>query len=93
MIVSFLCPATEEIHRGNQTPGLPADIQKTALRKLQQLAASRILADLKVPPANHLEGLKGNRRGQHSIRINDRYRLCFVWKESGVEDVEIVDYH
>ena len=93
MIVSFLCPATEEIHKGHKTPDLPSDIQSTALRKLQQLHIAQTLADLKVPPGNRLEPLKGNRKGQHSIRINDKYRLCFVWKESGVEDVEIVDYH
>jgi len=64
-----------------------------ALRKLQQLDIARKLDDLRVPPGNRLEPLKGNRRGQYSIRINDKYRLCFVWADNGAEEVEIVDYH
>ncbi|MGA2438966.1 MAG: type II toxin-antitoxin system RelE/ParE family toxin [Acidobacteriaceae bacterium] len=64
-----------------------------ALRKLDQLEAAARLDDLRVPPGNRLESLRGNRRGQHSIRINDQWRICFVWKEDGAHDVEIVDYH
>jgi proteic killer suppression protein len=93
MINSFRCEATEQIHKGESTPDLPSDIQKVALRKLQQLDLAQKLDDLRVPPGNRLEPLKGDRKGQHSIRINDKYRVCFVWTESGVEDVEIVDYH
>ncbi|MDD2762805.1 MAG: type II toxin-antitoxin system RelE/ParE family toxin [Opitutaceae bacterium] len=93
MITSFRCPATAQIHRGEKAPGLPAGIQKVALRKLQQLDIAKRLDDLRIPPGNRLEPLKGDRAGQHSIRINDKYRLCFIWTERGVESVEIVDYH
>jgi len=93
VIVSFRDHATEQIHRGAATPDLPAAIQTVALRKLQQLDIARKLDDLRVPPGNRLEPLKGNRRGQYSIRINDKYRLCFVWADNGAEEVEIVDYH
>ena len=68
-------------------------ILRPALRKLIQLNAAEVLEDLRFPPGNHLEALKGNRRGQHSIRINQQYRICFVWKNAGPENVEIVDYH
>ena len=93
MINSFRCEATEQIHKGESTPDLPSDIQKVAPRKLQQLDIAQKLDDLRVPPGNRLEPLKRDRKGQHSIRINDKYRVCFVWTESGVEGVEIVDYH
>ena len=93
MILSFRCKATQGIHQGDKTPELPADIQKVALRKLQQLDIAKKLDDLRVPPGNRLEPLKGSRRGQHSIRINDKYRICFVWTDRGVEEVEIIDYH
>ena len=69
------------------------NIERVARRKLLMLNAATQLAALKVPPGNQLEPLKGNRRGQHSIRINDQWRICFVWKDDGVHDVEIVDYH
>ena len=68
-------------------------IERTALRKLRQLAAAVSLNDLRLPPGNRLEALKGDRTGQHSIRINDRWRICFVWTDAGPEEVEIVDYH
>ena len=68
-------------------------IERVALRKLTQLQVAACLADLRVPPGNRLEALKGDRVGQHSIRINDQYRLCFRWTPAGAEDVEIVDYH
>ncbi len=93
MILSFRCGATEQIYKGDKSPDLPADIQKVALRKLQQLDIAQKLDDLRVPPGNRLELLKGDRKGQHSIRINDKYRLCFTWTDHGVESVEIVDYH
>jgi proteic killer suppression protein len=93
MIISFRCRATAQIHRGDSTPDLPADIQRTALRKLQQLDVAKQLDDLRIPPGNRLEALKGGRKGQHSIRINDKYRLCFIWTSRGIEEVEIVDYH
>ncbi|MFM8335819.1 MAG: type II toxin-antitoxin system RelE/ParE family toxin [Opitutaceae bacterium] len=93
MIISFRCRATAQIHRGDCTPDLPADIQRTALRKLQQLDVAKQLDDLRIPPGNRLEALKGGRKGQHSIRINDKYRLCFIWTSRGIEEVEIVDYH
>jgi len=68
-------------------------IERVALRKLRQLQIASCLADLRVPPGNRLEALKGDRVGQHSIRVNDQYRLCFKWTPAGAEDVEIVDYH
>jgi len=93
MIVSFRDAATEQIFKGVMTPDLPAGIQRVALRKLQQLDIAKKLDDLRIPPGNRLEPLKGNRKGEHSIRINDKYRLCFMWTANGVEEVEIVDYH
>ena len=93
MIISFRCKATEKIHHGDKSPDLPADIQKVALRKLQQLDIAMKLDDLRVPPGNRLEALEGDRKGQHSIRINDKYRICFLWTDRGIEDVEILDYH
>jgi proteic killer suppression protein len=93
MIISFRCEATERIHQGNRAPDLPSDIQRVALRKLQQLDIARKLDDLRIPPGNRLEPLKGTRQGQHSIRINDKYRICFIWTERGIREVEIVDYH
>jgi toxin HigB-1 len=68
-------------------------IERPARRKLLYLHRARTLEDLKVPPGNHLEALKGDRRGQHSIRINDQWRVCFTWKDGDAHDVEIVDYH
>ncbi len=68
-------------------------MQSIALRKLRLLNQARDLSDLRVPPGNRLEALKGSRRGKHNIRINDQWRICFVWKEGGAEHVEIVDYH
>jgi proteic killer suppression protein len=72
---------------------LPPDIQNTARRKLEYLHRARTLRDLLAPPGNRLETLKGNRAGQHGIRINDQWRICFVWHGTGAEQVEIVDYH
>jgi proteic killer suppression protein len=92
MIENFACAETGKIFRGQVSRRLPADIQRTGRRKLLQLQAAAQLLDLAVPPGNRLEALKGGRAGQHSIRINDQWRICFRW-ESGAHEVEIVDYH
>ena len=93
MIHSFRSKATEKIWQGVPSKRLPPDIQRTALRKLIALNQAESLNDLRMPPANRLEALKGDRRGWHSIRINNQWRICFLWKEGDVHDVEIVDYH
>ena len=93
MIRSFRCDQTELIWRGQRSRRLPPDIQSVARRKLRMLNNARTLDDLRIPPANRLEALKGDRAGQHSIRINDRWRICFVWTEGNAQDVQIVDYH
>jgi proteic killer suppression protein len=93
MIASFRDGETEKIWHGERSRRLPTDIQAAALRKLRLINAARRLDDLKVPPGNRLEGLKGNRAGQWSIRINSQWRICFRWRDGGAEDVEIVDYH
>jgi len=93
MIVSFRCKETEKLANGRFSRKLPADIQRVAARKLKLLNDSGDLNDLRVPPANRLEALKGRRKGQHSIRINDQWRICFHWSNSNASDVEIVDYH
>lgn len=92
MIKSFKCKHTEELVKTGKTRSFNA-IQRTAERKLQQLLSAEALKDLKSPPGNRLEPLSGDREGQHSIRINDQWRLCFRWTDEGAEDVEIVDYH
>jgi proteic killer suppression protein len=93
MIVGFASAETELIWSGQRSRRLPGDIQGIALRKLRMLNQARVLSDLRIPPANRLEALRGNRAGQHSIRINDQWRICFVWRDNGASDVEIVDYH
>ena len=93
MIQSFADRETELIWAGRRSRRLPADIQATALRKLRLLNQARALNDLRAPPGNRLEALKGERARQYSIRINDQWRICFVWREGGPADVEIVDYH
>jgi len=93
MIVDFRCKETELIWRGAFSRTLPHDIQKTALRKLRMLNNAKALHDLSIPPNNHLEALKNDRLGQHGIRINGQWRICFVWTEGGPALVEIVDYH
>ena len=93
MIRSFRCPETERIFRRERSRKLPLDIQKTALRKLLMIHAAVSLDDLRVPPNNQLEALKRDRAGQHSIRINRQWRVCFTWKGGAAEGVEIVDYH
>ena len=93
MILSFGDRETERVWAGGRSRRLPLDIQDAALRKLRLVNAASRLDDLKVPPGNRLEPLRANRRGQHSIRINDQWRICFRWTEGGAEDVEIVDDH
>ena len=93
MIRNFKCAQTELIWGGSFSPQLPQSIQHIARRKLRMLYNSRVLNDLRVPPANRLEKLKGNRAGQYSIRINDQWRICFVWENGDALNVEIVDYH
>jgi toxin HigB-1 len=93
MIQSFADGETEQIWQGRRSRKLAGDMQAVALRKLRLLHAARVLADLRVPPGNRLEALKGDRAGQWSIRINDQWRICFVWEEGGPSRVEIVDYH
>lgn len=93
MIKSFKCKETEKVWNEDFSKKLPHDIQKRALQKLRMINIAEALEDLKVPPNNHLEALKGNRQGQHSIRINDQFRICFRWFDNQAFDVEIVDYH
>ena len=92
MIHSFLCRDTEALFHSQVVPRF-RNIERVARRKLLQLHAVTELDNLKIPPGNHLEGLKGDRKGKHSIRINDQWRLCFQWHEDGAYQVEIVDYH
>jgi proteic killer suppression protein len=92
VIISFKSAETETIFHGHISKKLPPDIQAVAFRKLGYLDAAVHLHDLRLPPGNRLEALSGNRVGQHSIRINDQWRICFVWN-GGPCDVEIVDYH
>ncbi|WP_298745829.1 type II toxin-antitoxin system RelE/ParE family toxin [uncultured Brevundimonas sp.] len=93
MIRSFRDRETEKVWAGERSRRLPGDIQDVALRKLRQLNRSVVLEDLRVPPGNGLEALTKHRKGQHSIRINQQWRICFRWTEGGCEDVEICDYH
>lgn len=93
MISSYADSETQLIGNGRRSRRLPPDMQRVAARKLAQLDAAVSLTDLKAPPGNRLEPLKGKRRGQHSIRINEQWRVCFVWTQRGPENVEIVDYH
>ena len=93
MIKSFRGKETEKVWQGQRSRRLPGDIQRVARRKLRMLNNAQVLNDLRVPPANRLEALQGRRDGQHSIRINDQWRICFVWDQGIALDVEIVDYH
>lgn len=93
MIQVFSDPEAETIWAGRRSRKLPSEIQAMILRKLRLLNQARILNDLRVPPGNRLEALKAKRSGQHAIRVNDQWRICFVWHEGGPQDVEIVDYH
>jgi proteic killer suppression protein len=93
MIKSFNGTETEKIYRLIRSRKLPGDIQQVALRKLRMINNARSINDLRIPPANRLEKLVGNRLGQHSTRINDQFRICFEWLEENAYNVEIVDYH
>jgi len=93
MIRSFACQETEKLFNDESSRRLPVSIQRVARRKLLVLHQARALNDLRVPYGNHLEALKGDRAGQHSIRVNDQWRICFRWLEADALDVEIVDYH
>ena len=93
MIRGFADKETALIWSGRRSRKLPPDIQNVALRKLRMLNQAKRFSDLRVPPANRLESLKGDRAGQYSIRINRQWRICFAWSEGGPGDVEIVDYH
>lgn len=93
MIRDFADKETEKIWQGTPSRRLRGDIQAIARRKLRMLNNASNLHDLRVPPANRLEALKGNRKRQHSIRINDQWRICFRWKDGDATDVQIVDYH
>ena len=93
MIQSFKSREAERIFRRQRSRKLPGDIQQVALRKLRMLNRAVTLNDLRTPPANRLEKLRGNRKGQHSIRINNQWRICFEWYDDDAYDVEIVDYH
>lgn len=93
MIKSFACKETQKIFNREFSKKLPSDIQVIAFRKLRMLNRSFTLDDLRVPPSNHLEKLKGDKEGFYSIRINDQWRICFKWEDGNVFEVEIVDYH
>jgi proteic killer suppression protein len=93
MIRSFKCKETEKIWNEERSRKFPSDIHDRALRKLNMLEVALSIEDLREPPSNHLEILKGNRKGQMSIRINNQWRICFVWKDDEATDIEIVDYH
>lgn len=97
MIQSFANNGTEDIFNGKKTKiarrACPHDLWFLTRKKLNHLHSAPELGDLRVPPGNRLEALKDDRKGQHSIRINDQYRICFVWTDAGPEDVEMVDYH
>lgn len=93
LIASFKDASAKELYETGRSRRIPTAIQRVALRKLKYLNNAADLNDLRVPPANRLEALSGERRGQHSIRINDQYRICFVWENDQFHEVEIVDYH
>jgi proteic killer suppression protein len=93
MIASFWDKETEKLWRSGKSRRLPVDLHRRAFKKLAILNAAIRLDNLKVPPGNQLEALRGGRAGQHSIRVNEQYRLCFVWQDGNAFDVEVVDYH
>jgi proteic killer suppression protein len=93
MILSFRDREARTVWNGERSRRLPGDIQAVALRKLRLINAAQRLYDLRAPPGNRLEALVGDRAGQHSIRINQQWRICFRWADGGAEDVEICDYH
>ena len=93
MIRSFADRLTERLWRRERVVSIDPRVQPVAIRKLRMLEAAVALEELRIPPGNRLEALQGARRGQHSIRVNDRWRICFVWKDGGAENVQLVDYH
>lgn len=93
MILRFHDRETERIFNRENSRRFPFDIQRRSLRKILMLHAAHALSDLAVPPSNHLELLKGDRKGQYSIRINDQWRICFHWSNGNADEVEITDYH
>lgn len=93
MIKSFRCRETQKLFLRQRSSRFPANVHRTALRKLLLLEAAEKLEDLRVPPGNRLEKLSGNRQGQHRIRIDDQWRICFRWSEGDTYEAEIVDYH
>jgi proteic killer suppression protein len=93
VIKSFRCRETERLFHRRHSRKFPASLHRAALRKLVMVDAAKSLDDLRIPPANRLEALRGDRRGQHSIRINDQWRVCFVWRDGDAHEIEIVDYH
>lgn len=93
MIQGFACADTERLFHRERPKRFPQSIHRVALRKLRMLHRAQTLQDLRVPPGNRLESLKGDRKGQHSIRVNDRLRICFTWRSGDAFEVEIVDYH
>ncbi|MEJ5081254.1 type II toxin-antitoxin system RelE/ParE family toxin [Ochrobactrum sp. MYb379] len=93
MIRSYKDSTTEIVASGKCPKGFPADLVRVAVRKLTMIESAVTIDDLRSPPGNRLEALKKDRIGQHSIRINDQWRICFVWTDAGAEQVEIVDYH
>ncbi|KAB2680320.1 type II toxin-antitoxin system RelE/ParE family toxin [Brucella pseudintermedia] len=93
MIRSYRDDTTETVAKGIAPKGFPSNLLKPSIRKLTMIESAAVLSDLSSPPGNRLEALNGDRKGQHSIRINDQWRICFVWTDAGAEQVEIVDYH
>ena len=93
MIKSFRDRRTAAAFRGLRLKGFPPDLLRRAQKRLRQLHAARTLQDLRLPPSNRLEALERERQGQHSIRINDQWRICFVWRDGDAYDVEVTDYH
>jgi len=93
VIKSFKCKETLRIFNGLGSRKLPSHIQDRALDRLEMLKNAKTINDLRIPPSNHLEQLSGNRKGQWSIRVNEQYRICFVWIDNNAENVELTDYH
>jgi toxin HigB-1 len=93
MIRSFRDKRTAAVFRGRMPKGFPADLAARAHQKLRMLDAAMVLEDLRLPPGNRLEALQDDRHGQHSIRVNDQWRVCFIWRDGEAHEVEIVDYH
>ena len=93
VIVSFRDKRTKQVYGGKLPKGFPEDLFRRSVVKLDQLQSAAILEDLMIPPSNRLEALSGDRSGQHSIRINNQWRICFIWKDGNAHEVEIIDYH